>query len=33
MSTIGMNHFILEKDEPGFYWHLVNLIETLADLE
>ena len=33
MSTIGMNHFILEKDEPGFYWHLVNLIETFADLE
>lgn len=33
MSTIGMNYFILEKDEPCFYWHLVNFIETLADLE
>ena len=33
MSTIGMNHFILEKDEPGFYWYLIDLIETLEGLE
>ena len=28
-----MNHFILEKDEPGFYWYLIDLIETLEGLE
>ena len=33
MSTIGINHFILEKDETGFYWYLVDLIETLEGLE
>ena len=28
-----MNHFILEKDEPGFYWYLIGLIETLEGLK
>lgn len=33
MSTIGVNHFILEKDEPGFYWYLLDLIKALEGLE